>query len=50
VVDVGKKVATRIKTTIALVAPNLVFEVGRHYRFTIVNPDGEKACLESAKR
>jgi hypothetical protein len=45
VVDVGNKTATRLRTSIAKV-PNLVFKVGNRYRFTIVNPDGEKASWE----
>ena len=45
VVD-AQKMATRIKTSIAAVPPNLTFAVGNRYRFTIVNPDGEKAVCE----
>jgi hypothetical protein len=46
VVDAGKKTATRIKATIAPVPQHLSFAVGNRYRFTIINPDGEKAVME----
>jgi hypothetical protein len=42
----SQKMATRINTSIAAAAPNLIFKVGNRYSFTIVNPDGEKAVWE----
>ena len=46
VVDLGKKTATRIKTSVAKIPQKLEFKVGNRYQFTIVNPDGEKASWE----
>jgi hypothetical protein len=39
----AQKIATCIKTHVAAVLPGLNFTVGSQYRFTIINPDGEKS-------